>query len=67
MLFATGLLCSLDDFVRDNWAVGFDDFVFFNFARDDLFNLVLEPESDFGDVDSGNGGLNDVIPIRRKN
>lgn len=67
MLFATGLLCSLDDFVRDDGAIGFDDFVFFNFARDDLFNLVLEPKSDFGDVDSGNGGLNDLIPIRRKN
>lgn len=49
--------------MRDDGAVGFDDFVFFNFARDDLFNLVLEPKSDFGDVDSGDGGLNDLIPI----
>lgn len=56
-------MCSLDDFVCDDGAVGFGDFVFFNFARDDLFNLVLEPESNLGDVDSGNGGLNDVIPI----
>ena len=63
MLIATSLLCSLDDFMRNDGAVGFGDFIFFNFARDDLFNLVLEPESDFGDIVSGNGGLNDVIPI----
>lgn len=63
MLIATSLLCSLDDFVRDDGAVGFSDFIFFNLTRNDLFNLVLESESDFGDVDSGNSGLDNVISI----
>lgn len=63
MLVATSLLCSLDDFLRDDGAVGFCDFVFFNLAGDDLLDLVLEPESNFGDIDGGNGGLNYVIPI----
>lgn len=55
MLVATSLLCGLDDFVRDDGAVGFCDFVFFNLARDDLLDLVLEPKSNFSDIDGGNG------------
>lgn len=61
--FPAGLPCGLDDLLGDDGAVGFGDLPFFELAGDDLFDLVLETESDFGDIFGGHCGFHEVVGI----
>jgi hypothetical protein len=42
VLFTAGFLGCLQHRLCDDWTVRFDDLFFFQLARYDLFNLVLE-------------------------
>ena len=55
MLFAASFSGSLDDFFGYDGAQRVGDDGLFELAGDDKFDLVLEAEGDFGDLDGGDG------------
>lgn len=66
VVFSAGFSGGHEDLFRDDGAVGFGDFPFFQLAGDDLFDLVLEAEGNAGDVRGGHCGFNAIIRVRRK-
>ncbi len=63
MLFPTRFPGRSNDVGGDDRAVGLGDFPFFELAGDDLFDLVFEPERDFGDVFRRHRGFNEIVRI----
>lgn len=66
VLFPTRFSGRSNDVGGNDGAVGFGNFPFFELAGDDLFDLVFEPERDFGDVFRRHRGFNEIVRIGGK-
>lgn len=66
MVLPAGVFGGLDDVFRYHGGIGLCDFPFFEFAGDDLFDLVFQAEGDAGDVFGRHGGFDEVAGILRE-
>lgn len=62
---STSLLGGLDDLVGDDFAVRLGDEIFFELTGNTLLDQTAQADSDLGDLNRGNGRLDDAVMVAR--